>query len=204
MANNNIFEFTSAVRGFHHYRKYWKVELEQKLNCYHERNNPFVRFAIKCCVIGKEELVGHLSKEISRATIFFGGASVIIQLTSDHYRRSPLVQGGIEIPCKVTATIPGTVSNLLCMERYKELVKHLYTESINEEILASFLQLKDNVPFPAPPVPKKKKVIKTVGAQKKDIRGFLVKVSGKDVSKTPSSNSNTNAKDKVITIDRCF
>ena len=85
------------------------------------------------------------------------GASVIIQLTSDHYRRSPLVQGGIEIPCKVTATIPGTVPNLLCMERYKELVKNLYTESKNEEILGSFLQLTDNVPLPAPPVPKKKK-----------------------------------------------
>ena len=142
MANNKMFEFTSAVRGFHHYLKYWKPKLEQKLNCYHERNNPFDRFAIKCCVIGKEEPVVHLPKEISRVTNFFldRGASVIVQLTSDHYRRSPLVQGGIEIPCKVTATIPGTVSNLLCMERYKELVKNLYTESKNEEILGSFLR----------------------------------------------------------------
>ena len=71
MANNKIFEFTSAVRGFHHNCKYWKPELDQKLNCYHERNNPFDRFAIKCCVIGKEVSVGHLPKEISRATKLF-------------------------------------------------------------------------------------------------------------------------------------
>ena len=83
------------------------------------------------------------------------------------------------------------------------LVKNLYTESQNEEILGSFLQLTDNVSLPAPPVPKKKKVIKKVGTQPKDIQGFFVNVSGKVVSKAPSSNSNTNAKEKVITID-CF
>ena len=199
MAYNKVFEFTSAVRGFHYYRRYWRPEVEQKLNCYHERNNPFDRFAIKCCAIGNEETVGHLPKEISRATKFFmdRGASVVIQLTSEHYRRSPLVQGGIEIPCKVTATIPGTVSNVLCMERYKELVTTLYTEPKNEEILGSFLQKADDVPLPAPHVPKKKKVNKKVCDQQKDIRSFFGNAAGENVSKVPSSN----AKDKVITID---
>ena len=43
-----------------------------------------------------------------------------------HYRRSPLVQGGIEIPCVVTVPVPGTVINQLLMERYKQLVETLY------------------------------------------------------------------------------
>ena len=53
------------------------------------------------CEIGNETPVGHLSMEISRTTKFLidRGATVTAELTSDHYRRSPLIQGGIEIPC---------------------------------------------------------------------------------------------------------
>ena len=66
------------------------------------------------CEIGKDETaVGHLPVEISRVTKFFidRGGSIIAELTSDHYRRSLLFQGGIEIPGKVTAKIPGTAIN---------------------------------------------------------------------------------------------
>ena len=71
--------------------------------------------------------------EISRVTKFL--------LTSTHYRRSPLVQGGIEISCVVTVSMPGTVINQLLMQRYKQLVKTLYTEPKKEEIFGTFLQL---------------------------------------------------------------
>ena len=54
MAYNKIFEFTCAVRGFHHYRHHWNSEPDQILNCYHERNNSLDRFAIKFCEAGKE------------------------------------------------------------------------------------------------------------------------------------------------------
>ena len=77
------------------------------------------------CKIGKDETaVGHLPMEILRVTKFCidRGGSINAELTSDHYRRSPLIQGGIEIPCKVTAKIPGTVINLLIMEKYIQLV----------------------------------------------------------------------------------
>ena len=93
------------------------------------------------CEIGKDEAaVGHLPIEISRVTKFFidQGGSIITELTSDHYRRSPLIQGGIEIPCKVTAKIPGTVINLLIMEKYIQLVQKLYTEPKDEDILGSY------------------------------------------------------------------
>ena len=73
------------------------------------------------CEIGKDETaVGHRPMEISRVTKFFidRRGSIIAELTSDHYRRSPLFQGGLEIPCKVTAKILGAVINLLIMEKY--------------------------------------------------------------------------------------
>ena len=81
--------------------------------------------------------------EISRVTKFFiyRGGSIIDELTSDHYRRSPLIQGGIEITCKVTGKIPRTVINLLIMEKYIQLAQKLYTEPKDEDILGSFLQV---------------------------------------------------------------
>ena len=135
MSYNKTFEFTAAVRGYHYYRRYWLPQPTQKLNCFHEINNPFDQFAIKICEVGNEIAVGHLPKEISRATKFFmdRGASLTVTLTSEHYRRSPLVQGGLEIPCKVAATIPGTCLNLLLMERYQQLIEESYTEPQNEE-----------------------------------------------------------------------
>ena len=119
------------------------------MNCYHERNSPFDRFAIKCCVAGKEELVGHIPNEISRVIKFFiaRGAAITARLVENHHRRPPLVEGRLDAPCKLTATIPGTVSNLLCVEKYKKIVINLYIKSKNEEILGFFFSQKIMHPF---------------------------------------------------------
>ena len=129
------FQLTAAVRGFHYYRKSWLPEPEQTLNCFHEEGNTFDRFTIKVCEKDKNEIVGHLPMEISRVTKFLldREANVSAKLTSTHYRRSPLFQGGIEIPCVVTVSMPGTVINQLLMERYKQLVETLYVEPKKEE-----------------------------------------------------------------------
>ena len=121
------FQFSAAVRDFHCYRKSWLPEPEQTLNCFHEEGNTFDRFAIKVCEKDKNEIVGHLPMEISRVTKFLldRGANVSAKLTSTHYRRSPLVQDGIEIPCVVTVSMPGSVINQLLMEKYKQLVETL-------------------------------------------------------------------------------
>ena len=83
--------------------------------------------------------------EISRVTKFLldRGANVSAKLTSTHYRRSPLVQSGIEIPCVVTVSMPGTVINQLLMERYKKLVETLYMELKEDKIWGEFLQLEN-------------------------------------------------------------
>ena len=59
----------------------------------HEAGNPFDRFAIKT-VKENGEIVGHLPREISRVTKFCldRGATMYSELSSNHYRRSPLVQ----------------------------------------------------------------------------------------------------------------
>ena len=92
------------------------------------------------CEVGKSDVVGHLPREISRATKFFmdrvGKATVT--LTSEHYRRSSLVQGGMEIACPMRSSIPGTCVNLLVLERFKTIISENYTEPKEETILGSF------------------------------------------------------------------
>ena len=107
--------------------------------------------------------------EISRVTKFLldRGANVSAKLTSTHYRRSPLVQGGIEIPCVVTVSMPGTVINQLLMERYKQLVETLYTEPKEEEILGTFLQLENTGEQDLAPVAPKQKKKPKFPAEKK-------------------------------------
>ena len=192
MGYNKIFEFTCAVRDFHHYPHHWHLVRDQILNCCHERNNPFDRFAIKFCEAGKEETICHIPMEISRMTKYFmdKGTTVTAQLTGVHYRRSPLVQGGLEIPCKIMVTISGTVSNLLCMEKYKDIVTDRYIEPKNEEIMGSFIQAINDAPLPVPASPKKKKVEKkkTDNARHKDIRDFFSQETRQERTKKKKSH----------------
>ena len=81
----------------------------ETLQCYHESDNDFDLFAIKTCPDAEfhPQLVGHLPLEISRFTKFLldRGATITATLSSTHYRRVPLVQGGLEIPCVVKAKL---------------------------------------------------------------------------------------------------
>ena len=173
------FQFSAAVRGFHYYRKSWLPEPEQTLSCFHEEGNTFDRFAINVCEKDKNEIAGHLPMEISRVTKFLldKGANVSAKLTSTHDRRSPLVQGGIEISCVVTVSMPGTVINQLLMERYKQFVETLYTEPNEEKILGTFLQLENTGEQDLAPVaPKQKKKPKCPpksDKNQKDIRSYF-------------------------------
>ena len=68
-------------------------------------------------------------------------ASFTVQLTSTNYRRSPLIQGGLEILAKVIVTMPGKVRNYFLLEKYKEIINDRYTEAKNEIIIGSFSAL---------------------------------------------------------------
>ena len=198
------FQFSAAVRGFHYYRKSWLPEPEQTLNCFHKEGNTFDRFAIKVCEKDKNEIVGHLPMEISRVTKFLldRGANVSAKLTSTHYRRSPLVQGGIEISCVVTVSMPSTVINQQLMERYKQLVETLHTERKEEGILGTFLQLENTSEQDLAPVaPKQKKQKKCPpesDKNKRDIRSYFAATRHQATKKPETKKLNSP---HVITID---
>ena len=191
------FQFSTAVRGFYYYRKSWLPEPKQTLNSLHEEGNTFDRFAVKVFEKDKNDIVGHLPMEISQVTKFLldRGANVSAKLTSTHYRRSPLVQGSIEIPCVVTVSMPGTVINQLLMERYKQLVETLYMEPKEEEILGTFLQLENTGEQDLAPVAQRQKrnrsILSRVIRIKKTVKVILqrhpVKQRKKPGTKKPRS-----------------
>ena len=121
-------EFSSAVRGYHHNRITWFPQQSEVLDCSHEFGNTFDMVAIKTCK-SNGQIVRHLPREISRVTKFLLDRGAVVQATrsTTHYRRPPLVQGGLEIACKVSIKVPGTIKNHLLMDRYFELVRSFYT-----------------------------------------------------------------------------
>ena len=105
-----MYSFDAAIRGYHYYRKYWRPEVNQKLYLSHERDNVFDVFSVKAC-----DAEGKM--EVSRITKFLmdQGARLIVTLRTTYYRRSLLMQGGLEILCSVdvymmSSTILGKVN----------------------------------------------------------------------------------------------
>ena len=77
-----------------------------------------------------DSIIGHLPREISRATRFFllRGGMIHLKVTDEKCRRSPLIQGGLEIPVEVICEMDDTPRNRAIMERYKTLVTTHYKE----------------------------------------------------------------------------
>ena len=78
-----------------------------------------------------ETIVGHFPKEISRYTFYIinYGARVSVSVSDTHCRRSPLIQGGLEIPIQVTVKMDCCRSTHL--NAYKSLVIEKYREPVD-------------------------------------------------------------------------
>ena len=104
------FEFTTGLRGFHLYSttKHWKPYLQQKITFKREHNNVRDRFAVSGLVTLRGTLahavVGHVPKELSRYVwyAFEQGTKFTGRVISVKPKRSPLIQGGLEIPMVVS------------------------------------------------------------------------------------------------------
>ena len=136
--------FTAVIRGFHVYKASWKPKEDDLLEYSHEKDNPYDSFSIKVFKPDSPaEIVGHLPMEISRITKFIidRGAQVAVKIRGRHYRRSPLVQGGLEVPCEIKVTMIGSIINHHLLVWYESLLKELCIEPKDEEIIGTFLSL---------------------------------------------------------------
>ena len=71
-------------------------------------------------------------------------------LIGSHYRRSPLLQWGLEIPCKLVISLPGTQKNCKLLEKYSELYESVYDKPEEEVGLVTFTAPVDNANKDAP------------------------------------------------------
>ena len=142
MSNKNLV-FNAAVRDFHICKTNWKPQDRELFKCIHQEENPYEIFSMKVCKPDSDEIVGHLPIEISRITKFIVDrcAKCTLKICGMHYRRSPLVQDGLEVPCEVTTTMIRSAVNHFLLTRYKSLLKELYIKPKDEEIVGTFLSL---------------------------------------------------------------
>ena len=100
------------------------------MKCCYKRNNCYDRYAIGATKRLRGRLanstVGHLPREISRATRFFLLRRGVV--CAKEPQRSPLVQGGLEIPVQVTAEMDLTERNKAILEKHKQIVVSNYKE----------------------------------------------------------------------------
>lgn len=80
--------------------------------------------------------LGHLPREISRFTRFLlsRGADVFVTVKDAHFRRSPLTQGGLQIPVDATVLRIKHLQRTLkpAVERFqRQLVEQHYREPVN-------------------------------------------------------------------------
>ena len=73
--------------------------------------NEFDAFTVKTVRAVDIATVGHLPREICQPTKYLldRGATVTAVITCLYYHRSPFFQGGLEIPCSATVSMPGTI-----------------------------------------------------------------------------------------------
>ena len=126
-------KFSCAIRGYHVYRHVWQPKENETLQCDHESDNDYDLFAIKTYRDAEfhSQLVGHLPLEFLRFTKFLldHGATINATLSSTHHGRSPLVQGGLDIPCVVNGKLIGTKKNKEILVKYLEMFQTHYTET---------------------------------------------------------------------------
>ena len=134
-SNSRSFEFTATIRGSHVYQKSWQPELNETLVCIHERQSEFDAFTVKTVCAVDNAIVEHLPREISLPTKYLldRHATVKAVITCLYYCRSPLFQGGLEIPCSVTVNMSGTIRNHLLSDQAENLSLS-YTVSLKTKL----------------------------------------------------------------------
>ena len=123
------YSFSCGLRGYHEYRSAWIPAIGEELVAQHESHNAYDRYTIAVLKLLpgtiRPAVVGHFLREISRFTyyIIIHGGRVSCQVIDVNYRRSPLVQGGLEIPIQVTVDMDAGENNLQALKKYEYLVK---------------------------------------------------------------------------------
>ena len=128
--------------------------------------------------------------EYSRVTKYLmdGGARFTVTLTSSKYCVSSLVQGGLEIPCKVVIYLPRTRKNKQLVDMYESLIEPQIYPRPESFVVGSFLETEETAAKPKDVIRKSKTkdavlTKKRCSDQQKDIRSFFNKPKSPPIEK---------------------
>ena len=110
--------FESAARGYHVYRRIWNARIGEQLQATPDHGNTEDRFTV--ALTKDDKTVGHIPREQAKILWYFlsHGGKLTAEVT-ERCRRSPLLQGGLKIPCTFKVEGP-----LRLVQRIKELIKY--------------------------------------------------------------------------------
>ena len=94
-------EVASCVRGFHIHKDTWVPVLDEVLQCSRETQNSRDRYAV--AVVKNTTVVGHLPSKISKICSLFirRRGTIDCKITGARRYSVHLLQGGLEIPCRL-------------------------------------------------------------------------------------------------------
>ena len=93
----------SCIRGFHIYKETWTPSLGGEHDCQREQGNPQDPYAV-AVMHRRLGVVGHVPRLISAACSLFlrrDTSTIKCRITGSRQYSSDLVQGGLEVPCKL-------------------------------------------------------------------------------------------------------
>ena len=130
-----------------------------------------------------------------------------MKLTSTNYCVSPLVQGVLEIPCRIKILLAPTLKNKEIINVYKDLVDLDYNEREKDSVVGSFLSMSEGIATnnkrSSDSSDNRKSAAKkpaTVQSKKSDIQSFFLITS--TVSNTDTKLDDIDMRiDKPIVID---
>ena len=82
-------------------------------------------------------------KFLDNFQLLFDRGENVPHLSSAHYRRSPVLQGGLETPCTVTICFPASMKADMLIGKYKEIVESLYIQPKNKVTARCFVEKSD-------------------------------------------------------------
>ena len=101
------FIFESMVRGYHVYKHVWDANIGETLSCEVESGNASDPYAV--AVKEGSTIVGHVPRAISAVCNLFlrRGGTIVCHVNGTKRYSADIVQGGLEIPCKLVFTGDG-------------------------------------------------------------------------------------------------
>ena len=133
MAHAKFSEYSSAVLGYHYYRKYWQPQAYWSWSVSMKKIISTIFFNIR------QQVLHLFPMETSRVTklLLNRDARVFATLASTNYCIWPLVKGGLETPYRIEIHMAPTVRNKESIRIYKSCVDTLYYEQKEANIVGS-------------------------------------------------------------------